>query len=622
MNRKPFVLIDDSLSGLHGGHCRLFEDPVEIVACDDPDQVAGALDAIANAGARGLHAAGFMSYELGYALEPKLATLMPPARPAPLIWMGLFRRARKLEWRRARGILRSGRAKSGWEIGESRYSLDRSAYLERVRAVRDYIAAGDVYQINLTFKHLFRWAGEPFALYEELRRRQRVAHGAFIGGPGWHILSHSPELFFETRDEVITTRPMKGTAPRGLTALEDSALTGWLRSDEKSRAENLMIVDLLRNDLGRIAKTGSVSVPALFAVESYRSVHQMTSTVQARLGSGVGFKEVVEALFPCGSVTGAPKIRAMEIIRELEPQPRGVYTGAIGAIDLDGNARFNVAIRTLFLDRDGRGEMGIGSGIVFDSDARAEHDECLLKGRFLTASQQPFQLIETMRWSGDEGYYLRDRHLNRLLASAQRFRIPCARSHVDAALDELAAGLTGLSRVRLLVDEDGVLTLQPAALDPSDVGRTDIRFALAQRRIDSSDPFVYHKTTRRGCLDSERERLAAASGCDEVVFVNERGELTEGSYTSIFIERRGTLLTPPLSSGLLDGTLRRELLESDDRRVEERVLFPSDLESADAVWLGNSVRGLQRAQRVDAPADVTPGAISDRIDPARFNSIG
>jgi para-aminobenzoate synthetase/4-amino-4-deoxychorismate lyase len=271
MTSTPFVLIDDSLSGFLGGQCRLFTDPVEIVACDNPNGVADALDAIANAGARGLHAAGFMSYELGYALEPKLAGLMPPVRPVPLVWMGLFRRVRDLYWHEARGIVRAGGEKSGWDIGESRYTLDRAAYLARVSAVRDYIASGDVYQINLTFKHLFRWSGDPLFLYEELRRRQRVAHGAFIGGPGWHVLSLSPELFFETADDVIRTRPMKGTAPRGLTAKEDAALAGWLRTDEKSRAENLMIVDLLRNDLGRIAETGSVSVPALFTVESYRS---------------------------------------------------------------------------------------------------------------------------------------------------------------------------------------------------------------------------------------------------------------------------------------------------------------------------------------------------------------
>lgn len=602
MSRTPFVLIDDSRSD---GRCRLFADPVEIVACNEQDRVMDALDAIADAGARGLYAAGFMSYELGYALEPRLATLMPSARTTPLIWMGLFRKARDLDWHKAREILRSGRERPGWEIGESRYSLDRGTYLKRVRAVHDYIAAGDVYQINLTFKHLFRWAGDPFALYEELRRRQRVAHGAFISGPGWHILSHSPELFFEMRDDVITARPMKGTAPRGLTAHEDSALTDWLRSDEKSRAENLMIVDLLRNDLGRLAKTGSVSVPDLFSVESYRSVHQMTSTVRARLCPGSDIRNVIAALFPCGSVTGAPKIRAMEIIRELEPDPRGVYTGAVGAIDPDGNARFNVAIRTLFLGRDGHGEMGIGSGIVFDSSAEAEHDECLLKGQFLAAAQEPFQLIETIRWSNQEGYYLLDRHLDRLTASAKRFCIPFAASSVRLTLDRLARTLDGIYRVRILLDEDGTHTVESVAIDRSTVGAADVRFAMAAAHVDSGNPFLYHKTTRRELLDGERDRLAAQTGCEEVLFVNERGELTEGSYTSIFVERDGTLLTPPLFCGLLDGTLRRELLESGGRRVVERVLYPADLDTADAVWLGNSVRGLQRAQPVSGPTDAS-----------------
>ncbi len=612
MIRAPFVLIDDSLTGLLGGHCRLFADPVEIVTCSDPGRLGETLDAIAGASARGLYAAGFLSYELGYALEPRLAALTPPTGPTPLIWMGLFRKPKKLFWSDARRALYAGQRPGGWEIHRPRYSLDRDAYLERVGAVRDYIAAGDVYQINLTFKHRFDWRGDPVMLYETLRRRQRVNYGALIGGPDWYVLSHSPELFFETDGRSIATRPMKGTAPRGLTAAEDSALAGWLCQDEKSRAENLMIVDLLRNDLGRIGEIGSVTVPELFSVESYRSVHQMTSTVRARLRRGLEIKDIVGALFPCGSVTGAPKIRAMEIIRELETDPRGVYTGAIGTIDPNGTAQFNVAIRTLFLDREGHGEMGIGSGIVFDSDAAAEHDECLLKGDFLTAVHEPFQLIETMRWRRDEGYYLLDRHLARLAASALRFRIPYAGFGIRDTLDKLAERLDGPTRVRITLDEDGRLVVDSAPLDPAAVGDSDVRFALAIRRVDSSNPFLYHKTTRRELLDGERERLAGATGCDEVVFVNERGELTEGSYSTLFVERGGTLFTPPLSCGLLDGTLRRELLENGDRPVEERVLYPRDLESAEAIWLGNSVRGLLRAR----PVAELEGALSGPSRPA------
>lgn len=611
MIEPPFVLIDDSQSDIFGVGCRLFTDPVEIVACDDPAGVPDALDAVADAGARGLYAAGFMAYELGYALEPRLAALLPRNRRIPLIWMGLFRKARELCWNDARAALRAGYEETGWGIAESRYSLDRSGYLERVRAVQDYLAAGDVYQINLTFKLRFRWSGDPLAFYEDLRRQQRVTHGAFVGGPGWHVLSLSPELFFETAEGAITTRPMKGTAPRGLNADEDRALADWLCSDEKSRAENLMIVDLLRNDIGRIAETGSVGVPRLFSVESYRSVHQMTSTVRARLRGGVDIRAVIGALFPCGSVTGAPKIRAMEIIRELEVEPRGVYTGAIGVIDPGGSARFNVAIRTLFLDGTGDGEMGLGSGIVYDSRAEAEYDECLLKGRFLTAPHETFQLIETMRWTNDEGYYLLDRHLDRLCASAARFGFPCGRKRVRMALDELAGGLKGMSRIRVLLDGDGTLSVESHFLDPAAIG-ADVRFALAELAVDSGNPLLYHKTTRRELRDGERERLTAETGCDEVLFVNQRGELTEGSYTTLFIERNGTLFTPPLSCGLLDGTLRRELLERGDRRVEECVLYPKDLETAHAVWLGNSVRGLQRAR----PIDGRQGAVSGAPRPA------
>ena len=594
MTANPFVLIDDSLAP--GGDAWLFENPVEIVACDEPGDVEGALDRIAEATREGLHAAGFLAYELGYLLEPKLAPLLPGSRRLPLVWMGLFAEPRRLDRAGIERFLETQSAGSGHSVEATGQTVDRERYLEAIGRVREYIAAGDVYQINYTFHHRFRLSGDAVSLYRDLRRRQPVAHGALLRGPDWHLLSLSPELFLDIREGRATARPMKGTAKRGATPAEDEEIVAWLRADAKSQAENLMITDLLRNDLSRIALIGSVHVPELFTVETYPTVHQMTSTVEARLRPGAGFREVVKGLFPCGSVTGAPKIRAMEIIRELEAGPRGAYTGSVGMVAPSGDLRFNVAIRTLFVGADGAGEMGIGSGIVHDSDPAAEYEECLLKARFLTAPHEGFQLIETMRWSDFDGFYLLDRHLARLGKSARYFGIPCDMAALRALLAENLRGLRGSQRVRLLLDQGGAATVTatPIALpDPPPA----VTFALSDRPVDSHDRHRYHKTTRREMLDGERRRLADETGCDEVLFVNERGELTEGSYCNIFVEMGGWLLTPPVACGLLDGTLRQELLAAGGQ-IEERVLYPRDLDEADAVWLGNSVRGLQPAHPV------------------------
>jgi para-aminobenzoate synthetase/4-amino-4-deoxychorismate lyase len=594
MSRQPFVLIDDSLSP--GGDAWLFENPVEIVACDDPAGVNEALDRIAGAGRDGLYAAGFMAYELGYLLEPRLAPLLPEAHRQPLIWMGLFGEPRRLDRDGITQFLNKQAGGADHAVEGRGQTVERAPYLAAIRQVKDYIAAGDVYQINFTFHHRFHLTGDPVSLYRDLRRRQPVAHGALLRGPDWHLLSLSPELFVEIRDGRATTRPMKGTAQRGVAPAEDAEIAAWLRADEKSRAENLMITDLLRNDLSRVALIGSVRVPELFTVETYPTVHQMTSTVEARLRPGIGFHEIVRNLFPCGSVTGAPKIRAMEIIRELEVGPRGSYTGSVGMVAPNGDLRFNVAIRTLFVGDDGAGEMGIGSGIVHDSDPAAEYEECLLKGHFLTAPHEGFQLIETMRWSRTDGFYLLERHLGRLKTSARFFGISCDTGAVRALLADCVRSLSGKQRVRLLLDQGGSAGATATAItlpDPSPA----VRYAFAGQPVDSRDRHRYHKTTRREVLDEERERLAAETGCDEVLFANERGELTEGSYTNLFVEKGGWLLTPPLSCGLLDGTLGRELLAAGGQ-VEGRVLYPHDLDEADAVWLGNSVRGLQPAQPV------------------------
>lgn len=591
------ILIDNSLDS--GAPSYLFENATGTIRADDPGEVNGAIAALQNALDNGSWAAGFCSYELGYLLEPRLHPLLPRERDVPLLLFGLFAAPTKLRIGEADELLEQWSSGS-YTISPPRFSMDRDAYRERFNRVKDYIAAGDIYQLNLTLQGRFCCEGSPVALYRDLRRKQPVAHGAFMQFDEVNILSHSPELFLHIADGEATTRPMKGTAGRGLTLDQDLALVDWLSKDEKSRAENLMIVDLMRNDLGRVSKTGSVRVSDLFHVETFKTLHQMTSDVTGQLKAATGLDALLRGLFPPGSITGAPKVRAMEIINELEDEPRGVYTGTIGMLEPGGNASFNVAIRTVMLDGQGNGSIGIGSGLVQDSQADAEYDECLLKMRFLTDPVLDFELIETLRFEAGSGYYLLRHHLDRLQTSARYFGFPCDLDAIHQALDAEVAGCEqGALRVRLLLSAEGSTTLTSVPMTIPEASEP-IHHVFSDRVADSTNLFLYHKTTIRDLYDGEHARLSAKCGADEVLFVNERGELTEGSRTNIFIKRNGRLLTPPISSGLLAGTLRAELLAAGE--AEEAVLRPEDISPSAEVYLGNSVRGLLPATPLASPA--------------------
>lgn len=588
---EGFVLLDNSTS--LEAVSQLFEHPAEIIRADGPEEVDAALAALTSGLERGLHAAGFFSYELGYLLEPRLASLLPEQRKMPLLWFGLYTSPRELmgsevqEWLNQEAI-------GNPTLGELAHSWDSASYLKRFEQVQNNIKSGDIYQLNLTFKAKFNLQGSPLALYRDLRLKQRVAYAGIVDTGDVTILSASPELFIKQDGRVIETRPMKGTAPRAGTLDADSEVRAALSKDVKNRAENLMIVDLMRNDLGRISDPGSVSVTDLFTVETFKTLHQMTSGVRAELKPGIGLVDVLKAIFPPGSITGAPKIRAMELIRELETEPRGVYCGAIGRFSPDGTALLNVAIRTTVIDRKGAGEMGIGSGIVADSDGVKEYAECLLKMKFLTDPVRRFELIETMLHEPEKGIWLRGYHLARLAASAAYFGFVFDASKVHDAIEAAISGNTNERlRVRLLLDEDGGVTVttapQPAA--PADAV---MRYVVSDSRLNSSDLFLYHKTTRRELYDREWKHYADTLGADEVIYLNEAGELAEGSRTSIFIARDGKLLTPRLAAGVLPGTLRAALL--DEGRAEEARLTIQDLNGAAEIYLGNSVRGLVRAE--------------------------
>ncbi|MFP3944232.1 MAG: aminodeoxychorismate synthase component I [Alphaproteobacteria bacterium] len=583
-DNQALVLLDDR----QFGRIRVFERPVGSICCREAAGAGAALARLEEALNSGLHAAGFMAYELGYALEPRLSPLMPDTLPVPLLWFGLFEAPEVLEGEALTAFLH-GRTKAGHRLSGTRTLWDRQAYAARFGRVQNYIEAGDVYQVNLTFPLDFVLEGDPLSLWAALRARQPVAHGGFIRTERFSLLSLSPELFVERRRDMLTSRPMKGTAAREPGA-GDREAAERLSTDEKSRAENLMIVDLIRNDLARVTRPGSVQVPELFRVEAYPRFFGMTSTVTGRLRGEVHFAEIVKALFPCGSVTGAPKIRAQEVIRELESAPRGAYTGSLGYIAPDGEFSFNVAIRTAHIDEGGAGVMGIGSGIVRDSQCEAEYDECLLKASFLTQEAEPFRLIETLLWTPDEGFRFLAEHLERLGASAAHFGFAHDEEEVRRALADCAAGLKPVRHiVRLLSDEHGEIRVSAAPLGPS---VSEWTWTLSPERVQSCDPFLRHKTTRRALYDGEHARLRAETGCDEVIFLNERGELAEGSRTTIFLRRDGELFTPRLTCGALDGVLRRVLMRDPGVGVREKVLYPEDLERADEVLLGNSVRGL------------------------------
>jgi para-aminobenzoate synthetase / 4-amino-4-deoxychorismate lyase len=518
-------------------------------------------------------------------------------------------------------------------------NVDRNAFNQSIEAIRDYIAKGTTYQVNYTYRLHFKVFGDPIGLYLRLRERQQVQYGALIRLPDdRYIVSLSPELFVRCMAGRLMTRPMKGTARRTGDADTDALASDALANDAKNRAENLMIVDLLRNDLGRVAFTGSVRVPELFAVEPVGDVLQMSSVVEADCDEENGFPEILSALFPCGSITGAPKRRTMELIQELEPEPRGIYTGAIGwiamgkdemAIRRDGEAAsgmptlpeegsewlmtpnakrddvdfcLSVAIRTLALEAKGidglrRGQMGVGAGILYESDPPGEYEECRLKAQFLTGMDPGFVLIETMAADREEGCVLLERHLARLDRSAHRFGfrldLDAARRSVEAAID----GLDGnqVHKVRLELGHGGAIRIEVAPLQPMG---SPVKLLLATEHTESSDLFLFHKTsvrTRYNLALVEAEK----AGAFDVLFVNERGEITEGARSNLFVRLRGDWYTPPVDSGLLPGVMRSVLLEDRKLRARERVLSRDDLFEADEVFVCNALRGRLRVVKLE-----------------------
>lgn len=607
----------------------LFDSPIEIIKTYQLDEVILKLDYIQKKIDNGFWAAGFISYEAAIAFDNSFAA-HPPSF-LPLIYFGIFEKPLKIS------SLSQISSQQTYAIKNWLPSININDYEKNISKIKDYIASGDTYQTNFTYNLKTEFSGDSFKLFTTLHNAQRGKCSAYISDNDFIIASASPELFFAQKNDKVICKPMKGTAHRGRYNEEDKEIASALKTTPKECAENVMIVDLIRNDLGRIAKIGTVFVKSLYDVERYETVLQMTSTVVAQTDKTP--IEVLSALFPCGSVTGAPKIRTMEIIKELEIEPRGIYTGAIGWISPERNARFNVAIRTVTIDKKNMSAVyGVGGGITWDSDARKEYEETQIKANFLFQNHPEFSLLETMLWSPQKGIFLWDRHLSRLYNSSLYFRFPFNEDKIKEKISEEVYKMISKSNtdknkidlpfsivaqqlwnpqhsiesdieflsysqnqlykifvnqhvIRLLLNKNGEIIIEIKPLQQSTKQKWRIGFAVEP--VNSQDRFLFHKTTNRKVYETAKSSL---TDLDEVILWNEKNEITEGCITNIIIEENNILFTPHKTSGLLAGTLRNYLL--DKKIIKEKIIKKEDLKISSKIWLINSVRGCIEAELI------------------------
>ena len=569
------ILVHDAegvLTGTPGW--REFTQPRAFIVATRQQQVLPALAQVEQAARAGAYAAGFLCYEAGSACDPALPVRLPGTQP--LLAFGIYDRVSEVSLDRE--------ASACYAVSDWHAQTSASDYARAFAHIKACIARGETYQVNYTMRMHAGFTGDTWSFFLALCRAQQPRYGAYIAMGEQVICSASPELFFTRRGDTVRCRPMKGTAARGLTQADEVKQANWLQQSTKDRAENVMIVDMVRNDLGRIAETGSVCVERLFEIERYETLWQMTSTVSAN--SQAPLPELFRALFPSASITGAPKVRTSAIIADLESTPRGIYTGSIGFLAPGGDAQFNVAIRTAHIDlKAGRAEYGVGGGITWPSDEAGEYEECRTKALALTLPRREFDLLETLLWKPQTGYFLLNLHLRRLRDSACYFDFPFDLATAEAYLRTLSGDFSAQrQRVRFLVSPDGRIRAETSPL-PS-APRRRWRLAFAQHPIDTAERLLYHKTTWREPYLAAR---ASAPEADDVVLWNPRGEITESTIANVVIRRHGRLLTPPVSCGLLPGVYREHLLASG--RIHEAIITREDILQAEALYLINSVRG-------------------------------
>ncbi len=557
-----------------------FKNPIEIIETSKTDEILCSLERVDKyAKEHKKYAVGFISYDASIAFDSAMSVRTSHKHKMPLLWFAVFDSYKTIKFPRTE---KTNNHFSDWSS-----TVSKNQYESAISSVKDYIKAGETYQVNYTFRQHAEFHGDPWKLFCELSNSQRSIYCAFIETDEFALCSASPELFFTLKNGLIVSKPMKGTSPRGNTLEEDNERKDWLYHSQKNRSENIMIVDMIRNDIGRVASAGSVMIPKQYEVEKYPTVWQMTSTVQAYTNKSI--PDIMKALFPCASITGAPKVRTMEIIAELENTPRGIYTGSVGFIAPDNSAQFNVAIRSVVIDKKtSLAEYGVGGGIVWDSTHDDEYEECLIKTKFLSAPIPDFSLIESILWTPDEGYFLLDYHLKRMARSAEYFDYKWFVDRVKGILQSAISHFASVpQKVRVLSDIQGEITLENV---PVGELKTEIKVAVAYENVRRNNPFLYHKTTNRKIYENIKSRYAK---CDEVILYNEDGEITEGISSNIVMKTGNCLFTPPVSCGLLGGTFRQHLL--DRGKIKEKVITIDEIKSAEEVYLINSVRKFRKA---------------------------
>ncbi|MFW6129759.1 MAG: aminodeoxychorismate synthase component I [Atribacterota bacterium] len=564
-----------------------FTDPIKILTLDSHKEMNDYFSKIQKLSKR-YYIAGFLSYELGYLFEDIFRYKKHSGFPLAVFMV--FNQPAVYDHIKKKYISHHFKYPkySGYSLKDLHINLPKNQYINKVNKIKKHIQKGDIYQANYTLKYKFNFNGEPLDLYRDLKQKQSVGYNSFMRFGDCSIVSISPELFFYKNKKYIKVKPMKGTIKRGKNIQQDRNNMVFLSKDKKNRSENVMIVDLLRNDLSRISEYGSVKVPALFEVEKYETLFQMTSTIESELKRDISIYDIIKNIFPSGSVTGAPKIKSMQILKDIEKEERKAYCGGVGYFTPLGEAKFNVAIRTILIDKN-EGEMGIGGGIVYDSDPESEYEECKIKAKFLTMEKpKEFKIIETLLY--DKKFMDIDSHLNRMEDSAEYFNFKYNRDKIKTGLNKLRENLNhGKYKIRILLNKNGEIKIERARVKDT----SKLMIIISNHKTDPEDVFLFHKTTNRNIYDKELEK-ARKKGFYDVIFFNKYNQLTEGAVTSIYIEKNGIKYTPKINCGLLNGTIRKKLIK--EGKVEEKVLYLRDLKEAENIYISNSIIGFRKAQ--------------------------
>lgn len=597
-NSEIFALLDNSKAEKNQPVSQLFSNPEAEISCREKNKVEATLHELDAVRKKGGYLCGYISYESAYCFSEHhhsslFRQLITPSE-TPFIHFYAFKNRDWLSSTEVDHFLKS-RSSSMASPAIQCLELDRSRqdYVHGVQTIQHYLEQGDSYQINFTMKYHFNYQGDIPKLYHRIRTLQSVEFGALLNFPEFAVLSFSPELFIRKQHDLLEAKPMKGTWKRGGSPKKDNAIIDMMKADPKMLSENLMIVDLIRNDIGRIAKTGTVNTKNLFEIQTFETLHQMVSTVQGNVDPSTSIADILKNLFPCGSITGAPKSRTMEIIQEIEKKQRGIYTGTIGHITPTNDFCFNIPIRTCIVRSDGTAEMGIGSGILHESDPAAEYEECLLKGQFLREINHSFRLLESMLYCAKQNVIKHlDDHLDRLRDSANSLLFPFEKHTIIRQLKLFTNNLTTNHKIRLTLDQKGLLDITAQPLERKIHTSDPLRFVnISQQRTNSHWFLLQHKTTARQLYDQEY-KVHQDNGAYDVLFFNERNHLTEASRHNIFIEKDGQFITSPIASGLLSGIARKQFLQENKDQCLERPITPADLMTANRILLTNAVRGI------------------------------